>query len=90
MLIHSNYCGPGNNTSPLLPIDALDAACARHDVCTPNGGMPSLACNVRLELEANATARDPRQSDDLRAMADFVAAGAAMLQVGDEPERPPE
>ena len=28
ILIHGNYCGPGNN-APLPPIDALDAACAR-------------------------------------------------------------
>ncbi len=35
-LFHGNYCGLGNN-APLPPIDALDAACARHDACTPLG-----------------------------------------------------
>lgn len=84
MLIHGNYCGPGNN-APLPPIDALDGACARHDACTPNGTMPSRACNTRLEREADAISRDPWQPADVRAMAGFVAAGAAMLQVADRP-----
>ena len=76
ILIHGNYCGPGNN-APLAPIDALDAACARHDACTPNIGLPTKACNLRLEREAEAVARDPRQPDDVRTLAGFVAAFAA-------------
>lgn len=88
MLIHGNYCGPGNN-APLLPIDALDAACAHHDACTPNRSMPSHACNARLEREADEISRDLRQPSDLRAMAGLVATGAAMLQVGDGPEPAP-
>jgi hypothetical protein len=75
-LIHGNYCGPGNN-APLPPIDALDAACARHDACTPDVGLPSRACNLRLEREAQAVARDPRQPDDVRSLAGFVASFAA-------------
>ncbi|MCJ2103513.1 hypothetical protein MKK82_32370 [Methylobacterium sp. E-046] len=84
MLIHGNYCGPGNN-APSPPIDMLDAACARHDACTPNGRVPSRTCNARLEQEADAISRDTRQPADLRAMAGFVAAGAAMLQIADGP-----
>ncbi|GJE13374.1 hypothetical protein [Methylobacterium longum] len=76
LLIHGNYCGPGNN-APLPPIDALDAACARHDACTPDVGLPSKACNLRLEREAAAVARDPRQPDDVRSLAGFVASFAA-------------
>ena len=76
LLIHGNYCGPGNN-APLPPIDALDAACARHDACTPDVGLPSKACNLRLEREAEAVARDPRQPDDVRSLADVVASFAA-------------
>ena len=76
LLIHGNYCGPGNN-APLPPIDALDAACARHDACTPDVGLPSKACNLRLEREAEAVAQDPRQPDDVRSMASFVASFAA-------------
>jgi hypothetical protein len=78
LLVHGNYCGPGNN-APLPPIDALDAACARHDACSPTGGLPSKACNLRLEREASAIARDSRQSPDLRAMAGLISASIAML-----------
>ncbi|MGU3665351.1 hypothetical protein ACLBX9_14320 [Methylobacterium sp. A49B] len=77
-LFHGNYCGFGNN-GPLPPIDALDAACARHDACSPLGRLPSLACNARLSWETGRISRDPRQPDDLRALAGFVAAGAALL-----------
>ncbi len=78
ILVHGNYCGPGNN-APLPPIDALDAACARHDACTPTGSLPSKACNLRLEREASAIARDPRQTPDLRAMAGLISTSIAML-----------
>jgi hypothetical protein len=75
-LIHGNYCGPGNN-APLPPIDALDAACAHHDACTPDIGLPSKACNLRLEREAEAVAQDRHQPDDVRSLAGFVASFAA-------------
>ena len=75
-LVHGNYCGPGNN-APLAPIDALDEACAHHDACTPSRGLPTKLCNARLEQEATAIALDPREPDDLRAMAGVVAAFAA-------------
>ncbi len=39
LLIHGNYCGPGNN-APLPPIDALDAACARTMPARPAAGWP--------------------------------------------------
>lgn len=77
-LIHGNYCGMGNN-APLPPIDALDLACARHDACAPSGRLPSRACNLRLQREAAFISRDPRQPDDLRALAGFMSAGAALL-----------
>ncbi|MER2267923.1 hypothetical protein [Methylobacterium oxalidis] len=77
-LIHGNYCGMGNN-APLPPIDALDAACARHDACAPLGHLPSRACNLRFQRETEFISRDPRQPDDLRALAGFMSAGAALL-----------
>lgn len=77
-MLHGNYCGPGNN-APLAPIDALDAACARHDACTPDDGLPSKACNLRLQAEAEGVAQDPAQPADLRALAGVVASGAAMM-----------
>ena len=78
LLLHGNYCGPGNN-APAAPIDALDAACARHDACTPSGGLSSPACNARLQRDADAVARDTRQTEDLRSLAGLVSAGAAIL-----------
>ncbi|WP_019903999.1 hypothetical protein [Methylobacterium sp. 77] len=78
MLIHGNYCGPGNN-APLPPIDALDAACARHDACTPDGGLPTKACNLRLQREAALVSRDPHQPDELRSLAGLISVGASMM-----------
>lgn len=78
MLVHGNYCGPGNN-APLAPVDALDEACARHDGCTPDGALPSKACNLRLQADAERVARDARQRPDLRNMAGLVASGTAMM-----------
>lgn len=88
MLIHGNYCGPGNN-APRPPIDALDAACARHDACTPNGGFPSAACNLALQRDATLISRDPRQPDDLRALAGFVAATVTLIPSESGPRRVP-
>ncbi|MBY0294886.1 MAG: hypothetical protein K2X71_02445 [Methylobacterium sp.] len=78
MLLHGNYCGPGNN-APLPPVDALDAACARHDACTPRGGLPSQACNLRLQREAEMISRDPRQPEDVRTLAGLTVIGAGLL-----------
>ncbi|ACA16075.1 conserved hypothetical protein [Methylobacterium sp. 4-46] len=78
LLMHGNYCGLGNR-APLPPVDALDAACARHDACTPAGGLPSRRCNLRLQWEADRISRDPRQPDDVRAAAGFIAFSAALL-----------
>ncbi len=77
-LIHGNYCGMGNN-APRPPVDALDAACARHDACTPADGLPSQACNLRLQREAALIARDPRQPEDVRSMAELLAFGAGII-----------
>lgn len=87
VLIHGNYCGPGNN-APLPPIDALDAACARHDACTPDGGLPTKACNLRLQRDAAQVARDPHAPDELRALAGLVSAGASMMLSESRPHRP--
>lgn len=85
MLVHGNYCGFGNN-APLPPIDALDAACARHDDCTPDNDLPTKACNVHLQQEAEAIALDLRQPDNVRMMAGLVAAFAANHQFKASPD----
>jgi hypothetical protein len=89
LVIYGNYCGPGNN-APLPPVDALDAACARHDACTPTRGLPTRACNVRLAREAQAIAQDPTQTDELRALAGAVAAFAVATPAQGSPTAAPE
>jgi hypothetical protein len=86
-MLYGNYCGPGNN-APLLPIDALDRACAHHDACTPADGLPTKSCNLRLEREAAAVSEDPREPDDVRAMARFVSMFGAMAEGIEDPVRP--
>lgn len=78
LLVHGNYCGPGNN-APRPPIDALDAACARHDACTPSGALPSRACNLRLQRDAARISRNPREPDEIRALAGLMGASVALL-----------
>jgi tRNA(fMet)-specific endonuclease VapC len=85
LVFHGNYRGLGNNV-PLPPIDALDAACARHNACTPAGGLPSVSCNLRLHREADRIARDPRMPDDVRALAGLIAAGASLFPFDPRPE----
>lgn len=75
-LVYGNYCGMGNN-APALPIDALDTACAHHDECTPDNDLPTRACNLRLEQDAQAVALDPRQPENVRMMAGLVASFAS-------------
>ena len=76
LLIHGNYCGPGNRGYDKAPVDALDAACRHHDLCTPDQGLPSCACNARLSREAARVARNRRQPADLRQLAAVVANAA--------------
>lgn len=79
VLIHGNYCGPGNR-SPLQPVDALDRACMHHDACSPpRGEIATCACNDRLHAEAEAVAHDPHASQSLRDTAGFVADTALAL-----------
>ncbi|NEU13782.1 hypothetical protein G3T14_16830 [Methylobacterium sp. BTF04] len=85
VLFHGNYCGPGNN-APAAPIDALDAACARHDGCTPDSGLATKACNLGLQRDAEAVSRDPREPEELRTLAGLVSVGASMMMSARSPE----
>ncbi len=78
LLIHGNYCGPGNRGYDKVPVDALDAACRQHDLCTPDIGLPSCACNARLSREAGRVARSRRQPNDIRQLATIVANAATI------------
>ena len=76
LLLHGNYCGPGNRPGP--PVDALDAACMRHDACMPAKGLPSCDCMTRLQHEAEAVAHNPAEPPDVQILASATAAGAAL------------
>lgn len=78
LLFHGNYCGPGSRPGT-RPVDALDAACMRHDACARFNALPSCACNARLQYEAAAIARNPAQPPDIQFLASFTAAGAGLL-----------
>jgi len=78
MLFHGNYCGVGSRAGT-APVDALDAACMRHDACTPSGGIPSCACNARLQVESTAIAHNTHQPPELQFLASMTAAGAGLM-----------
>ncbi|MFK5595410.1 hypothetical protein ACFZ8E_00135 [Methylobacterium sp. HMF5984] len=86
LLIHGNFCGPGNRGPGHPPVDALDLACAHHDACTPDrasGRLPHCACNDRLREEAGLVAHDPRTPQTVRDTAQFIADGADLLPCDD-------
>ena len=75
LLIHGNYCGIGGRRG-LAPVDALDAACRRHDACTRSDVVLNCTCDERLEREAVAVADDPAE---LKTLATATAASMAIL-----------
>lgn len=79
LLVHGHYCGPGNDGMNVAPIDALDAACRKHDACTPDGGLPSCGCNRALKLDAARLAASPRVPEDERMMAGLVAQATDLI-----------
>lgn len=78
LLIHGNYCGIGNRPG-MPPIDALDAACQRHDACTKTGKLPSCRCDERLRDEARAIATNPQTAPRLQILASATASAMAVL-----------
>ena len=81
LVFHGNYCGPGSRGAGRPPVDALDAACMRHDACSPplGAGLPRCGCHARLYREAAAVARARGTPDDVRVAAQFVSEGARVL-----------
>jgi hypothetical protein len=58
MPIYGNWCGPGHppaGTAP-PPVDAFDAACMRHDLCTA-GPAPDKSCDMVLVSELHTLAQ---------------------------------
>lgn len=65
-LFHGNYCGTGQRGEGLPPIDALDAACMRHDACYDAAGYSSCACDATLKREAASVSDAPGASLETR------------------------
>ncbi|GJE43151.1 hypothetical protein [Methylobacterium soli] len=80
LLIHGNFCGPGNRGPGYPPVDALDAACMHHDACTPPpGDLPHCACHDRLHAEAGRVAQNLAAPRAIRDKAKFISDGALLL-----------
>ena len=89
LLFHGNYCGPGGRPGA-RPVDALDAACMRHDACARSTtSLPSCACNARLQREAEAVAQNPAQPPDIQFLAS-ITAGVAPLMICDPALQAPQ
>lgn len=79
LVVYGNYCGPGQRGVNPKPIDALDAACMRHDACTPVEGLPACSCHAWLRYDAHQVAMSPRHSELTRNMARFIRDVADIL-----------
>lgn len=56
LVVHGNYCGPGSKSDDYSaePVDELDAACMRHDMCYDDLGRFDCVCDEALADEAGA------------------------------------
>ncbi len=79
LLFHGNYCGPGNNGLDKAPIDELDAACRRHDLCFGDEAVTSCSCNGAFSREASAVAVSPSTEPDVAVLAGAAANGILAL-----------
>ncbi len=79
-LFHGNYCGKGNRGEDQPPIDALDAACMRHDACYGTAGYSSCDCDATLRREASAVSDDPSVPLETRRRALSVTQAAGAME----------
>lgn len=78
-LYHGNYCGKGQRGEGLAPVDALDAACQRHDACYDAAGRKSCACDEALRQDATAVSDSPGVGPQVREKALSVAEAASVM-----------
>ena len=78
---HGNYCGTEayDNTFRKRPIDALDAACKRHDRCYRKRRVSTYVCDQRLSAEAGRVAASARVSAEVRRKAGLLETVFAIL-----------
>ncbi len=75
--VYGNWCGPDYPANPARaapPVDALDAACMRHDMCTAARGSFDCGCDLGLLNELRATRwPNPLIGRNARAIYDAIA-----------------
>ena len=75
--IYGNWCGPNYPADPTRagpPVDPLDAACLRHDICVATRGSFDCGCDVGLLRELRATPwPNPVIQSNARAIYDAIA-----------------
>lgn len=72
MILYGNWCGPGTDMNGPPPIDPLDDACMRHDICYTTHGLGTCTCDVAFMRELRAMAY-PNQDLFLRSRAMYDA-----------------
>ena len=78
-LYHGNYCGYGNRGYDKPPLDELDAACMRHDVCFDQTNR-SCSCNAALKVDAFKVSEMRSASRELRTRAASVIESIAAMK----------
>jgi hypothetical protein len=68
---YGNWCGPGNS-GPGAPVDPVDQACCRHDICFCERGYDRCSCNRELIEGLSEAAFDSRTSVAGRAWAGII------------------
>ncbi len=75
--VYGNWCGPNHPRNPAVaaaPVDALDAACMRHDYCTAAQGRFDCGCDLTLMNELRTTRWEtPYIQSDARGIYDAIA-----------------
>ena len=75
--VYGNWCGPDYPVNPAFsapPIDAVDAACMRHDYCTAVRGRFDCGCDLALMNELRYTPwPNPYIQNDARSISDAIA-----------------
>jgi hypothetical protein len=72
--IHGNYCGYGNRGYNRAPVDQLDAACRKHDLCYDQQHQASCYCDKTLASEAFFLTGSPILTQSAREKAGLIAA----------------
>ncbi len=75
--VYGNWCGPNYPSNPALagpPVDPLDAACMRHDICTAQRGRFNCGCDLGFMTELRTTRwQTPAIQSQARGIYDAIA-----------------